>query len=188
MAISGKISRFILSIAGWKVKGKKPDMKKYILLAAPHTSNWDFPMGRLTNSALDIDLKVLMKKSWFFFPLKYLFNYLGAVPIDREKSGTVIDNALEIFKNNDEFVFALAPEGTRSFVDYWKTGFYTIANQAKIPIVLAYLDYQKKEGGIGPIIFPSGNETVDFEKIMSFYRNIHPKFPEKFNQHPRFGK
>lgn len=188
MSITGKISYSILRAVGWNVKGKKPKEKKFVFLAAPHTSNWDFPLGRLTNSYLEIDLKVLMKKSWFFFPTKYILNWLGAIPIDRSKSGTVIDQIVKKFNDNDEFVFAITPEGTRSFVEYWKTGFYTIALRAKVPIYLGYLDYGKKETGTGPMIYPSGNAEADFEKIMEFYRTITPCFPEKFNMNPRFGK
>ncbi len=188
MSFTGKISETILATFGWKVKGVKPPLKKFVFLAAPHTSNWDFPLGRLSNSKLEIDLKVLMKKSWFFFPVKYIFSALGAMPIDRTKSGTIIEYVVNMFNSNDEFVFAITPEGTRSFVEYWKTGFYTIAVKAKVPIVLGYLDYAKKETGIGPIIYPSGDSEKDFEEIMAFYRTITAKFPEKFNHHPRFGK
>ena len=188
MTFTGKISQFVLWLMGWEVKGKKPDFKKFVFLAAPHTSNWDFPIGRLSNSKLDINLKVLMKKSWFFFPMGMIMRGLGAIPIDRSKSGTVIDHVVDLFNNNEEFVFAITPEGTRSYVEYWKTGFYTIAKRANVPIVLGFLDFEKKESGVGPIIYPSDDAEADFEKIMSFYRTIAPKSPEKFNLHPRFGK
>jgi 1-acyl-sn-glycerol-3-phosphate acyltransferase len=188
MTFTGRISETILKLMGWKVKGEKPDLKKYVFLAAPHTSNWDFPLGRLSNSKLDIDLKVLMKKSWFFFPMGLIMRSLGAIPIDRSKSGTVMDYIIELFNKNDEFVFAITPEGTRSYVEYWKTGFYYIALKANVPIVCGYLDFDKKETGVGPVIYPTGNVEEDFEKIMSFYRTITAKHPEKFNQFPHFGK
>lgn len=188
MTFTGKISATILKLMGWRVKGEKPDLKKFVLLAAPHTSNWDFPVGRLTNSMLDINLKVLMKKSWFFFPMGLIMRSLGAIPIDRTKSGTMIDHVIDLFNKNEEFVFAITPEGTRSYVEYWRTGFYYIALKAEVPIVCGYLDFDKKETGIGPIIFPTGNAEEDLEKIMSFYRTKAAKHPEKFNQHPHFGK
>ncbi|NOR86076.1 MAG: acyltransferase [Bacteroidales bacterium] len=188
MSITGKISGIILSLAGWKIKGEKPKEKKYVILAAPHTSNWDFPLARLTNSKLEINLKLLMKKSWFIFPLNFIFHWLGAVPIDRSKSGTIIERVVELFKENNEFVFTIAPEGTRSYVESWKTGFYTIAVKANVPILLAYVDYKKKEAGAGPMIYPSGDAQKDFEEMMKFYRTIHPRFPEKFNKKPQFGK
>lgn len=188
MSLTGKISNQIISLLGWQVKGKKPEHKKYVLLAAPHTSNWDFPIGRLTNSKLEIDLKVLMKKSWFFFPMGLIMRSLGAIPLDRSKAGTVMDYVVDLFNKNEEFVFAITPEGTRSYVDYWRTGFYYIALKANVPIVCGYLDYKKKETGIGPIIYPTGDAEKDLEKIMIFYRKVSAKYPEKFNQHPHFGK
>jgi len=188
MSITGKISGAILNLAGWKIKGEKPIEKKYVILAAPHTSNWDFPLARLTNSQLKIKLKLLMKESWFFFPLNYILKYLGVVPIDRSKQGGLIDHVVYLFENSEEFVFTIAPEGTRSYVEYWKTGFYNIALKAKVPILLAYIDYGKKVAGIGPMIYPSGDSIVDFEKIMEFYRTVQPRFPQKFNKYPRLGR
>jgi len=188
MTFTGRISAFILWLMGWRVNGEKPKHKKFVFLAAPHTSNWDFPIGRLSNSKLNINLKVLMKKSWFFFPMGLIMRSLGAIPIDRSKSGTVMDYVVDLFQKNEEFVFAITPEGTRSYVDYWKTGFYYIALKANVPIVCGYLDYGKKETGIGPSIHPTGNAEEDFEKIMSFYRTITAKHPDHFNHHPHFGK
>ena len=188
MTFTGKVSSAIYKLAGWKVGGVKPKERKFVWLAAPHTSNWDFPLGRLTSSILDIPLKVLMKKSWFIFPIKGLLLRLGALPIDRSKGGTVIDNIVRLFEEKDDFVFAITPEGTRSFVESWKTGFYTIATKANVPIVCGYLDYKKKETGVGPIIYPSGDAEKDFEKIMEFYRTVDPRFPEKFNTKATFGK
>ena len=188
MAISGKISGMILRMAGWTVKGEKPKEKQYVFVAAPHTSNWDFPLARLTNSQLEIKLKMLMKQSWFIFPLNYILNYLGVIPIDRSESGGVIGGIVEKFNTIDDFIFVIAPEGTRSYVESWKTGFYRIAEKAKVPIALAYVDYEKKETGIGPMIYPSGDMVKDFEKIMDFYRTISPRFPEKFNKNPHLGK
>jgi len=188
MSFTGNISGGILKLAGWKTGGEKPKDKKFVFLAAPHTSNWDFPLGRLTSSKLEIPLKVLMKKSWFVFPFKAILLWLGALPIDRSKGGTVIDSIVRMFNEKDEFVFAITPEGTRSFVEYWKTGFYTIALKADVPIVCGYLDYKKKETGVGPTIYLSGDREKDFEKIMDFYRTVHPRFDEKFNKYPRLGK
>lgn len=188
MTFTGRISAFILWLMGWRVNGEKPKLKKFVFLAAPHTSNWDFPIGRLSNSKLDINLKVLMKKSWFFFPMGIIMRSLGAVPIDRSKSGTILDFVIDLFKKNEEFVFAITPEGTRSYVEYWRTGFYYIALKANVPIVCGYLDFAKKETGIGPVIYPTGNAEEDFEKIMSFYRTITAKHPDQFNQYPKFGK
>jgi len=188
MTINAKISKAILSLFGWKVVGDKPKFKKFVFIAAPHTSNWDFPIGRLSNTVMGIDLKVLMKESWFFFPLGYIFKWLGAMPIDRSKSGTVIDHIIGLFRDQEEFVFAITPEGTRSYVEYWKTGFYTIAEKANVPIVMGYLDFEKKVTGIGPAIIPSGDREADFKKIIEFYSHVHAKHPHLFNKTPRLGR
>jgi 1-acyl-sn-glycerol-3-phosphate acyltransferase len=93
---------------------------------------------------------------------------LGAVPVDRSKTGTIIDNIVDLFNKNDEFILALTPEGTRSYVEYWKTGFHTIAKKANVPIICGYLDYTKKETGLGPVIFPGDDAEKDFEKNNEF--------------------
>lgn len=188
MTTNAKISKAILNLFGWKVVGEKPKYKKFVFMAAPHTSNWDFPIGRLSSTVMGIENKVLMKKSWFFFPLGYIFRWLGAMPIDRSKSGTVIDHILGLFKENESFVFAITPEGTRSYVEYWKTGFYTIAQKANVPIVMGYIDFKKKVTGIGPVIIPSGDKDADFKKILDFYKNVTARHPELYNQNPRFGR
>ena len=188
MSFKKKFSSIVLKIIGWKVGGERPEEKKFVFLAAPHTSNWDFPLGMLTAWYLGIDLKVLMKKSWFIFPIKGLLLSIGAMPIDRSKGGTVIDGVVHEFEERDAFVFSITPEGTRSYVESWKTGFYTIATKANAALVCGYLDYSKKETGIGPIIHPSGDAEQDFEEILKFYRTIGPRFPEKFNETPTFGR
>jgi len=127
MSFTGRISKIILTMMGWKIVGEKPNIKKFVFIAAPHTSNWDFPIGRLSTSVLGINLKVLMKKSWFFFPLGYIFRWLGAMPVDRSKSGTVIDHIVSLFKEQEEFVFAIT---LRGHVPMWNPG-----RQAFIPLL-----------------------------------------------------
>jgi len=188
MSFKKKFAGIVFKIVGWRVGGERPKDKKFVFLAAPHTSNWDFPLGILTAWYLEIDLKVLMKKSWFIFPIKGLLLSLGAMPIDRRKGGTVIDAVVYEFDKRDAFVFSITPEGTRSYVESWKTGFYTIAAKANVPIVCGYLNYSKKETGVGPIVYLHGDAEKEFEEIMKFYRTIGPRFPAKFNKTPSFGK
>jgi len=188
MSFKKKFSSIVLKIIGWKVGGERPEEKKFVFLAAPHTSNWDFPLGMLTAWYLEIDLKVLMKKSWFIFPIKGLLLSIGAMPLDRSKGGTVIDGVVREFDERDAFVFSITPEGTRSYTESWKTGFYTIATRANAPIVCGYLDYGKKETGVGPIIYPQGDAEKDFGAILKFYRTVTPRYSQKFNMNPSFGK
>jgi 1-acyl-sn-glycerol-3-phosphate acyltransferase len=179
------ISKFILGILGWKVSKEDFKEKSYVIVAAPHTSNWDFVLGRIAVSAVRIPQKVLMKKEWFFFPLKYFLLALGAIPIHRESSIKMVDYITSLFQANDKFIFSVSPEGTRAFVEKWKTGFYHIALQAQVPIVLAKMDYKKKSVSIGGLFYPTGNFDDDFRRIVHYFSDAQPLFPERFNPRPK---
>lgn len=176
-----KISKWILKLAGWKTFVTVPEPPKSIICVAPHTSNWDFPIGKLSYLAIGRKSSFLIKKSWFFFPMGYLFKAMGGVAIDRSKRSSVTDQMADEFGMRESFHLAITPEGTRSLVDKWKMGFYHIAVKANIPIQLAYIDYAKKEVGIKELFYPTGNEEADLEKIQAYYKDVHAKFPEKFN-------
>lgn len=169
----------ILKIIGWKKSGQIPNIPKFVLIAAPHTSNWDFPVTLAIIFAFKIRLNWLGKESLFRWPFGILFRWLGGIPVNRSKSGDVVAHTIQTFKEKARFIMMLAPEGTRKKVTYWKTGFYHIANGAKVPIVMGFLDYVKKVGGIGPIFMPTGNIEADMEKIRAFYANIKGKIPDK---------
>jgi 1-acyl-sn-glycerol-3-phosphate acyltransferase len=178
------IPKLILNIFGWDVDPAKPKEKSYIIVVAPHTSNWDFVIGRLVIGALGVPQRVLMKKEMFVFPLKYFLKALGAMPIDRKASIKMVDYIVSLFKERDDFVFAITPEGTRKYVEKWKTGFYHIATKANVPLVLGWIDYEKKKGGLGKVIYPSGDFQKDFAEILDFYKNVKGRFPEKYNGKP----
>jgi len=178
------ISRFILWLFGWKVIKPKFNEKSYVLIAAPHTSNWDFIIARLAIGSAEIPQKVLMKKEMFFFPLKYVLKALGAMPIDRIGSIKMVDYIIELFKKNDDFVFSISPEGTRSFVEKWKTGFYHIAVKACVPIVLGRMDYKIKIVDFSNIFYPTGNFDKDFAEIIKYYSQAQGLYPEKYNSNP----
>ncbi|MCF8297571.1 MAG: lysophospholipid acyltransferase family protein [Saprospiraceae bacterium] len=177
-----KISKFILSLFGWKITGSfSKDIKKCVLVIAPHTSNWDFVIGRLAFWILKLDVKFLIKQEFFKFPIKRIILGLGGVPVNRTKSSNVVSSTVEMFDKSEALIITITPEGTRSLVKNWKKGFYYVATQAKVPLVLGFLDYKKKEAGIGPLIYPSGNYKEDFEKIEEFYKGKNARFPEQFN-------
>jgi 1-acyl-sn-glycerol-3-phosphate acyltransferase len=123
---------------------------------------------------------VLMKKEWFFFPLKYFLTSLGAVPVDRKKKTSISAQMVEIFDSRNHFQLAIAPEGTRKRNAQWKTGFYYIALNAYVPITLAYIDYSKKEVGVKKIFYPTGNVISDIEEIKNYYKEVQAKYPKKF--------
>ncbi len=176
------IAKWLLNLAGWKIIGKIPDdLKKCIVVVAPHTSNWDFVIGRLAYFVLGVKVKILIKKELFFFPLGPFLKWLGGISIDRSRSSNMVDHVAGLFNNYDSLYITITPEGTRKLNPSWKKGFYYIALRAKVPIALGILDYKKKEGGIGKIFIPTGNFEVDFKMVEDFYRGSGARHPEKFN-------
>ena len=175
------VSKLILHLIGWKVVSDIPTLKKYVIIVAPHTSNWDFIIGRCFGYMLEIEAKYLGKSQLFRFPYGWIFRLLGGIPVDRSKHNNLVAYAVELFKFSEGLVLGLAPEGSRSRVEKWKLGFYHIAVCANIPIALAYLDYAKKEAGIGEMFQPSGEIQKDLQKIEDFYKGISPKYSEKYN-------
>jgi len=176
-----KFSLWIFKKCGWKAVVTVDEPAKSVICVAPHTSNWDFIIGKLYYWSLSRKSSFLMKKSWFFFPLGNFFRNMGGVPIDRSKKTSVTDQMAEEFSKHETFHLAITPEGTRSLVSKWKMGFYYIAVKANVPIQLAYIDYAKKEMGITGIIYPTDDENADMAKIKDFYKNVTAKHPEKFN-------
>ncbi len=183
------IPHLILKIAGWKIDYNMPTemRKKCVLVAAPHTSNWDFVYAMCTFKILKIKVRFTIKKEWVRFPFKLLMTSLGAVGIDRnpapgkKEKKSMVEAMVDLFKEHKELVVVVTAEGTRKKVEKWKTGFYHVALNAKVPIALGYLDYKKKIAGVGKVIMPSGDMAADMKKIMDFYKNFTPKFPEKFS-------
>jgi len=173
------LSLCALKIIGWRKSGQVPKLPKFVLIAAPHTSNWDFPVTLAIVFAFRMQLHWLGKESLFRWPFGILFRWLGGIPVNRSKSTDMVAQTIQTFKEKARLVMMLAPEGTRKKVRYWKTGFYHIATGANVPIVMGFLDYAKKAGGIGPILMPTGNIESDMEKIRAFYENIKGKVPDK---------
>lgn len=173
------LAKFIFKISGWKTVGEIPPIKKFVAIAAPHTSNMDFIYGMCAKFIFGVKMQYLGKKELFRFPFGFIFRAMGGIPVDRKSSHHLVEQAVEEFNRHNNFILAMAPEGTRSYAPKWKTGFYHIAIGAKVPIVLCYLDFEKKIAGIGPAFYPTGNIENDLEEIKNFYRKIKGKFPEK---------
>jgi 1-acyl-sn-glycerol-3-phosphate acyltransferase len=170
----------IFKISGWKIVGSTPTgLKQYILALAPHTSNWDFVFGVMMRSIMRLrNAKFLAKKSLFILPFGWLFRLLGGYPVDRSKSQDMTEQVAGFFKENEYFIIAIAPEGTRHKVEKLRSGFYYIAKKAGIHIVPFGLDYTKKEVIIGTPIFPGESFEDDISKLMTFYKGIQGKNPE----------
>jgi 1-acyl-sn-glycerol-3-phosphate acyltransferase len=178
-------SKFILRLFGWRVKGGLPaGIKKCVVIEAPHTSNWDFVIGRMAFWYFGIKVRFLIKKEMFKPLLGPFLKSMGGIPVDRSRNSGMVGQVAALFEKYDTLFVVITPEGTRKLVPKWKKGFYFIASKAKVPIALGYLDYKLKEGGIGRVIYPTGNFEKDFPEIEDFYREKHPKYPEKFNLSP----
>lgn len=171
-------SRVCLKALGWRVTGQLPDLPKYVIIAAYHTSNWDFVIGILTAFVLKAKIYWIGKDNLFKPPFVNLFHWIGGIPINRNRSQNMVDRIIQVFHEQERLIIALAPEGTRRKTSYWKTGFYHIAVGAGVPLVLAFIDYRSKTCGIGPVLTPSGDMKADMEKISSFYSGITGKYPE----------
>jgi 1-acyl-sn-glycerol-3-phosphate acyltransferase len=167
-----------LNIFGWKLIGQAPDLPKYILIAAPHTSNWDLPFMLAAAAILRVRISWMGKNTLFKWPFGGVMRWLGGIPIDRSRPSGVVLQIVRMLKKSERLILAVPPSGTRKKRDYWKSGFYWIAHTAKVPIVCAYLDYGKKEAGLGLTFIPSGDVRADMDRIRTFYQDIQGKHPE----------
>jgi len=182
------LSKFILRVLGWTLDENLPPQKKYVLVAAPHTSNWDLPLGLLYMSAVCMRFNWLGKHTIFRGPPEKILRSLGGIPIDRRIRSGFIEQMSELFDSHETMILAITPEGTRSKTLYWKTGFYYIALHAKVPITLGYLDYKEKKLGVGYSFLPSGDIEKDMETIRVFYRGKTGRHPEQQGEirvHPK---
>ncbi len=174
-------SVLFIRATGWTAEGQSPDEKRYVIIAAPHTSNWDFVYTLCMAFVFRIRPLIMMKKEWFRWPMGGFFRWLGALPIDRSGPGNVVAQCIDRFQRLERLVLVVPPSGTRRKVTYWKTGFYHIAHGAGVPVVLGYLDYRRKAGGIGPILRTSGDQSADMNTIHRFYEGIAGKHPSQID-------
>ena len=173
-----KLARFLLRLFGWELKVAPPPSRKYVLIGAPHTSNWDFVVGLLALWGARIRARWLGKKELFKPPLGYLMRALGGIPVDRSRREGLVDQVAEIFRR-EEIAILITPEGTRGKAPDWRTGFYYMALKAGVPIALGYADFRRKEVGIGGYLYPTGDIRRDFAAIRAFYQDKTGLRPEK---------
>ena len=176
------LSKWLLNLFGWRLVGQPPKIKKYVLIVAPHTSNWDFFIFILLKFHFRMKVSFIGKHSIFIGPVGWVLKRLGGIPVDRRKAQNVVQVIVDLFNESEEMAFALSPEGTRSYKDHWKTGFYNIASNAKVPIQFCYLDATTKTLGFGPLFEISGDLDKDFEVIREFYSDKKGLRPELFSE------
>ncbi|MCW8926471.1 MAG: lysophospholipid acyltransferase family protein [Xanthomonadales bacterium] len=170
---------WILKSLGWTVNNSFPEVRKCVVIAAPHTSNWDFILGIVAAKAIRLEPRWIGKHTIFRWPVGWFFRAIGGIPIRRGEGLNYIDQLTDLFTETDRLVLGLAPEGTRSRTDHWKTGFHHIARAAGVPVLMAYFDYPRKSVGIEQMFYPSDDIEADFEHIRAFYAGHKGKNPEQ---------
>ena len=171
------LGRLWLGVFGWKIQGDDAGCRKFVLIAAPHTSNWDLPFMLATAYAMRVHISWFGKHTLFTPPWGWLLRKLGGIPVDRRAPQSLVTQMAEQFGSRDYLVLAVPPEGTRRRVDFWKSGFYHIAAQSGVPIGLGYLDYERKLCGLGMFVKPALDINEDMDKIRAFYRDIRGRYP-----------
>ncbi|MGN0935643.1 1-acyl-sn-glycerol-3-phosphate acyltransferase [Acinetobacter amyesii] len=182
-----------LNLMGWQIDNHWDlNIDQCVMIAAPHTSNWDALYARLALKALGVNVRITIKDSYMKFPFGPFVRAMGGIGINRrpkqdgEARQSMVELMADLFKHHPKLVMLVTPEGTRAKQEKWKTGFYHVAMQAGVPIALAYMDYVQKKTGVGKIVYPTGDYEIDMAEIMGFYAQIHAKFPEKFSVDTRY--
>jgi 1-acyl-sn-glycerol-3-phosphate acyltransferase len=162
---------------GWRAEGVVPEPRRFVIIAAPHTSNWDFPYFLGLTQDLGVKAHFIGKASLFRWPLGAFMRAMGGIAVDRSSSHNMVQQMVAEFARRDAFMLTIAPEGTRGHSAKWKTGFYQIALAAKVPMVVGMMDYGRRVGGLGPAIMPTGDYAADMAKVWDVYKDCTPKNP-----------
>lgn len=181
--LSAKIGLAILNFFGWKLRYNGLPTARGVMILYPHTSNWDFIWGILSKMAIAFPLRFLAKEKLFrgaagFF-IGWFIRYCGGEPAERSVSTGAISKIVERMRQEDLFWLVIAPEGTRSYKPYWRSGFYHIAKNAQVPLVCAFIDYPKKEIGILQVLDLTGDEAVDLENLRAVYKDVRGRHPDQ---------
>lgn len=176
------IATWLLQLFGWSLVGELPANKKYVIIIAPHTSNWDFVVFILVKMVFRLKAVFIGKHTIFVGPFGWVLRKLGGIPVNRSSAHNVVDTIVYEFEKRDEMVFALSPEGTRSYLDHWKSGFYHIARKADVPVQIVYLNAGDKTLGLGPLLTMTEDKNSDLKKIAKFYADKQGIKPEKFSK------
>lgn len=167
----------VFRLKGWRINGQPPAVRKYVLIGAPHTSNWDFVFFAGTVQQLGIRPSFMGKHTLFRWPLRRFMLDMGGMPVDRSKPGGYTRSVIRAFQQADDMALVIAPEGTRKSSGEWRSGFYHIASGAGVPIVPAWVDHARMIGGLGEPIMPSGDYAADMARLLAFYRSVMPDCP-----------
>lgn len=176
------LARLIFRLFGWRAEGQMPDLPRFVIVAAPHTSNWDGVIVIGMALVFRVRMHWLGKHTLFRPPFGFILRWLGGVPVDRTASHNAVQQVVQEFKSRQRLALVIAPEGTRRKTVHWKTGFYYIAQGADVPMVLGFIDYRRKTAGFGPMIAPSGDIEADVAQMRAFYAGITGRHPHKMSE------
>ncbi len=175
--MSAWLAAKLLNLFGWEFVGQLPEPRKVVVVAAPHTSNWDFMYLLLVSNILGVRIRWMGKEELFKGPMSFISRALGGIPVKRSRSTNMVQQMAQAFAQRDELVLVIPPAGTRRHTDYWRSGFYYIAKESGAPIVLGFVDYGRKRVGFGPSFHPTGDISADMDFIRAFYADIQGKHP-----------
>ena len=173
-----RLAKWFLELTGWTPEGEVPAARSYVLIAAPHTTNWDLLFFLAHAWAFGVRVSWMGKHTLFRGPMGPVMRWLGGIPVRRDRAGGLVGQLSASFASQPDLVLTVPPEGTRGYVAHWKSGFYQIARAARVPIVMGYLDYSRKRGGLGPALIPTDDLCGDMDEIRAFYadkRGLHPE-------------
>jgi 1-acyl-sn-glycerol-3-phosphate acyltransferase len=174
------LAKIYLKLWGFELVGFRPSEKKFVILAGPHTSNWDVPLMLSAAAIYGIRVRWIGKHTLFYWPYGWFMRLIGGVPVDRRSSHNYVEQMADVIGKSETFALLITPEGTRSRSEYWKSGFYHIARAANVPIALAYMDFKIRKLGIVEVVYPTGDIDADFEIIHRLYHNKNGLYPECF--------
>ena len=169
----------LLSVSGWKIEGELPQHSKMVIAIAPHTSNWDFFLGVAVLFALRVRIRFLGKHTIFVPVAKQVLQWIGGIPVERSSAHGVVDQIVDKFNAKQQMILAVAPEGTRSLIYPWKTGFLAIAHKAEVPVLLIGFDFKHKAVKMGPVFYSDGNFAQDMQLVYTYFKGIPAKYPHK---------
>ncbi len=174
------LARLFLRLTGWRPEGTRPNVPRFVLIAAPHTSNWDLAYLLALSATFDIKVSWMGKHVLFRPPIGWLMRRLGGISVVRDRRSNLVDQMAQTLRSAEQMALVVPSEGTRGYTPYWKSGFYHIARSADVPIVMGYLDYPHKRGGFGPALQTTGDVRVDMDEIRAFYADKTGRYPKQF--------
>ena len=174
------LARLFLLLTGWAPEGTRPAARRYVLIAAPHTSNWDLAYLLALATVLDVKVSWMGKRELFQGPLGWVMRRVGGIPVRRDRRTNMVQQMAEVIEGSESIGLVVPAEGTRGYSPHWKSGFYQIARTANVPIVMGFLDFARRRGGFGPELIPTGDLSQDMDEIRGFYADKIGKFPENF--------